>query len=602
MKKTFGDVDLTERDDGSGHAWRIQCQPQVSIVLKQVFQNLSVLSFGTHVLSDTLDNARNLEWLLMRHPMMVSKRAAPYLRTRANAHRERERSVDRILSDRFRPKPVKLALPLRTYQLTGVEMVRAMKGLLVADDLGLGKTAIGIGVGVFKDARPMLVVTLTALPIQWAEQFAKFAPELLTHIVKGTKPYDFRVGKRGKPQPMPDVIIMNYQKLAGWAETLAPMIKSVVFDECQELRLPGSQKYAGAVHVRARTSYRCGLSATPIYNDGAEFHSVMEVLRPGELGTRSEFLRERCREPNRNGGAMIIDPRAFGEHVRQQGLMLRRTRKEVGRELPPLTRIPQHVDADFLALNNVSAPCRELSLYILGQGKKPEHFDGTAVEIDGEVHAIDGKKKSAHWLASQELSWRLRQATGIAKAPFVADFVRLIVEQEQSVILYGWHREVYSIWLDRLANLSPMLYTGTESPREKELAKQKFMDRGTRVLIMSLRSGAGVDGLQEACSTVGFGELDWAYGMHEQAEGRVQRDREGRKVPVFAYYFTTNVGSDPVLMDALGIKRGQLEGIRDPYEALVQPSQTDASGQRAKLLAEAYLRQQEAISAASAAQ
>jgi hypothetical protein len=47
----------------------------------------------------------------------------------------------------------------------------------------------------------------------------------------------------------------------------------------------------------------------------------------------------------------------------------------------------------------------------------------------------------------------LRQATGIAKAPFVADFVRLLVESGEKVLLYGWHREVYSIWRDKLKDL-----------------------------------------------------------------------------------------------------------------------------------------------------
>lgn len=104
---------------------------------------------------------------------------------------------------------------------------------------------------------------------------------------------------------------------------------------------------------------------------------------------------------------------------------------------------------------------------------------------------------------------------------------------------------------------------------------------------MSLRSGAGLDGLQSVSRTVVFGELDWAYGVHEQAEGRVHRD--GQKDPVMAYYLTASAGSDPVVMDALGIKRGQLEGIRDPNAALVQKLQTDPD--RIKRLAEAYLQQ-----------
>lgn len=54
----------------------------------------------------------------------------------------------------------------------------------------------------------------------------------------------------------------------------------------------------------------------------------------------------------------------------------------------------------------------------------------------------------------------MRQATGIAKAPYVLEFVRMLVESGESVMLYGWHRDVYNIWLERLAEFNPVMYTG----------------------------------------------------------------------------------------------------------------------------------------------
>jgi len=107
---------------------------------------------------------------------------------------------------------------------------------------------------------------------------------------------------------------------------------------------------------------------------------------------------------------------------------------------------------------------------------------------------------------------------------YVADFVRLLVESGEQVVLYGWHREVYHIWLDRMADLKPALFTGTESTSQKQEAKRRFLAKETPVLIMSLRAGAGVDGLQHVCKTVVYGELDWSPGVHEQGVGRVFRD------------------------------------------------------------------------------
>ena len=153
----------------------------------------------------------------------------------------------------------------------------------------------------------------------------------------------------------------------------------------------------------------------------------------------------------------------------------------------------QWIDADESALNTVSDSCAELARLILSD--IPEAQRGSKMQ------------------ASEEFSNRLRQATGIAKAPYVAEFVRLLLESGEKVVLYGWHRAVYWIWMDKLSEFKPALYTGSESVPQKEEAKRRFLSDETNLIIISLRSGAGLDGLQHACRIVVFGELDWSPGF-----------------------------------------------------------------------------------------
>jgi hypothetical protein len=40
--------------------------------------------------------------------------------------------------------------------------------------------------------------------------------------------------------------------------------------------------------------------------------------------------------------------------------------------------------------------------------------------------------------------------------------VRIMVEGGEPVVLVGWHRDVYDIWLE-LRDLKPAMYTGSES-------------------------------------------------------------------------------------------------------------------------------------------
>ncbi|WP_069357849.1 DEAD/DEAH box helicase [Burkholderia cenocepacia] len=557
----FGKID---RVDGR---WRISCEPHVRTKLKRLFPEVNQHAGEFVWLSDNDENCRDLLWFIDRYPMSVD--ALERLQRGAANHVEEESAVAELLENRRPPSEFALREPAREYQLTAATLATIKRGLLVADDVGLGKTVTGICPMTKPEHLPALVVTLTHLPGQWASELARFAPELKIHVLKSGKPYDL-LGKRDRSQAslfegsrLPDVIISNYHKLNGWAEILAGVVRYVVFDEVQELRRDESAKYAAAKHIAAKAQLSIGLSATPIYNYGEEFFNVIDIVRPGVLGSREEFLREWCGAGN--DGRRILDPRAFGAHLRREGIMLRRTRAEVGRQLPALSKIPQSIEADRAAL---------------------ERIKGSAVELAKVILASQQQSRGEKFLASEEFNVLMRQATGIAKAPYVAEFVRLLVESGEQVVLYGWHREVYGIWLEQLAEWNPMLYTGSETPTQKDAAKEAFVRGECRILIISLRAGAGLDGLQHHCKTVVFGELDWSPGVHEQCIGRVYRD--GQAEPVMAHYLISDDGADPIMADVLGVKRGQIEGVRDTNVELVE--QLDVETGSMKRLAEAYLK------------
>lgn len=417
--------------------------------------------------------------------------------------------------------------------------------------------------------RPALVVTLTHLPKQWKKEIGRFAPELDVHILKKATPYPLGSGVPGQTDlfnKVPDVIISNYHKLAGWADHLAGLIQTVVFDELQELRSGEgeSAKYDAAFAIASQAKYRMGLSATPIYNYGAEFYNVVSALDPEALGTRGEFLTEWT-----TGGdakkAKITDPEAFGLFLRDEGIMLRRTRADVGRELPAVTKLTQHVDADLNMLDKVSSSAVDLAKAILAQGGSG--FDKMR--------------------AGGELDMLIRRETGVAKAPHVASFVRMLVDNGEPVVLFGWHHSVYQMWAEQLEDLGIVFYTGRESPTQKAASIAKFTSGEAKVIVLSLRAGAGLDGLQHVTKTVVIGELDWSPGVLEQCIGRVARD--GQKEAVFVYIMLAACGSDPVIADVLGIKNAQLQHAINPGMELVAKLEVDP--EHIKKLAAAYLKQ-----------
>ena len=157
-----------------------------------------------------------------------------------------------------------------------------------------------------------------------------------------------------------------------------------------------------------------------------------------------------------------------------------------------------------------------------------------------------------------------RQITGISKAKAVAQFVRLMVEAGESVLLLGWHRAVYDIWLRELEDLRPAMYTGSEGASKKCGELERFLRGETDVMIMSLRSGAGVDGLQHRCSVAVFGQQN----------------------PVTAFFLVVDEGSDPPVMDVLGIKASEAAQIVDPHLGV---QQNDDDGSNLQKLVRRYL-------------
>jgi SNF2 family DNA or RNA helicase len=566
----FGTIEFKKGRRGGAGTWTIECEGHVRNRLKRFFPAIKSWATTGLELTNNPENCRDLMWFLERYPMNVPD--IERMRTGAEFHVSMEQKIAAILSASRPPDDFELALAPREYQKVAATLCEAKTGLLVGDKVGLGKSVTAMCPMTRKVNLPALVVTLPHLQIQWRDYLAKFAPQLKVHILKVGTPYDLTKPPRRKksdtspvePPRLPDVIICNYHKLSGWAEELKSIIRYVVYDECQELRRNESNKYAAAKEIADAAALRMGLSATPIYNYGNEFYNVIDVLLPDSLGTRDEFTREWCADQS------IKDPKAFGDYLRREGLMLVRTRKDVGRELPPVNKLIQPIEVDLNALNRVK---------------------GTAIDLAKTILAANQTFRNEKFQASSEFNVLLRQATGVAKAPHVAEFVRMLLETEEKVILFGWHHEVYAIWQEALKEFKPVMYTGKESSVQKEASKKAFIEGDSRVMIISLRAGAGLDGLQEVCRTLVIGEFDWSPGVHEQNIGRLARDPESGILdslgPVFAYFMLAEDGSDPVMADVLGLKRAQIDGVRNEHQELVEELSVDPN--HIKTLAAAYL-------------
>lgn len=543
--RTFGNLKL----DDNGYWIISEAEPHICIKLKAIFRKIDKYGNKFKFL-DTPENCHDLSWFIGRYPLAVTEGNLKILLRQKRNHIAELNELESIMLPEYTPGPMMLKSGYagRHYQVKGVEIFMKRKRLLIGDDIGLGKTLIGILSMMQPGTAPCIVVVQTHLVKQWRDEIQKFT-NLHVHLMKGRSAYSL---------PQADVYITKYSCISGWTDIMAKkFFKMAIFDECQELRRTDSDKYRAARVVSLNVDFCMGLSASPIYNYGDEIYNVVDCLNEGALGNRTEFMREWLGYD----GKRVSDPKALGAYLRENFIMIRRTRQEVGRELPPINKIIQEVEFDEVAVKEAEDIARQLAIKVT---------TGSFVERGA---------------AARDLDVFVRHNTGVSKARGVAAYLKILLENDEPVLVAAWHRDVYKILMEELAEFKPVMYTGSESPAQKEKAKQAFISGETNCFIISLRSGIGLDGLQQRCNTVVFAELDWSPKVHDQVAGRI--DRDGQENQVTVIYLVSNCGSDPLIIDMLGIKSSQSHGIINPLDNTLPEQFSDET--RIKLLAKKYL-------------
>ena len=212
------------------------------------------------------------------------------------------------------------------FQREGLGFLASSRRASLADEMGLGKTVQALAFLASLAAFPALVVAPPHLVRNWqseAQRFLRLSGGVRVHVFKGLTPY---------APPPADLYVIHYLLLRGWKRQLPQMgFQAVIFDEMQELRHGGTEKYSAASLLADSVENVIGLSGTPIYNAGAKSGNVINILDYHCLGDWESFTREWCYGYASN---IVAKPELLGEHLRWEGPMLRRLKGQVLSQLP----------------------------------------------------------------------------------------------------------------------------------------------------------------------------------------------------------------------------------------------------------------------------
>ena len=525
--RTYGTLSYNRRS----RCWVVRGDPSVTEMCKRLFPGSAGSKRGEARFPAHRRTVGDLCWLMLRFPLTVKMADLPLWDRAvadARAYAVRQEQAARMPC-RMTPPEGTFTGELMGFQQEGLAFLLQHDRCLLADEMGLGKTVQALSWLASTGLFPALVIPPAHLTRNWQEETARFlrigsAPPRV-HVIRGLTPYAL---------PEADVYVMHYLLLRGWKETLPTLpFRAVIFDEIQELRHTGTEKYSAASLLSESCEHVIGLSGTPIYNKGGEIWNVINILDYHFLGDWESFSREWCYG---YGNAVVVKPDLLGAYLKREGLMLRRTKQEVLRELPPKRRLVQELDWNDKVYARLMEP-------IL-----PELLRWRS---DGTLTA------SARAMLEEQISQRARQATGVAKAPYVCQFVRALLEGGEKVLLFAHHHEVMDIYKKELHAFAPGFITGRETSAMKDRAVERFMTGKTDLVCISLRAASGLN-LQRATCVV-FGELDWSPAVHSQAEDRAHRI--GQEDSLLCYYLVSPQGSDAAMQEALGLKVSQFVGL-----------------------------------------
>lgn len=466
-------------------------------------------------------------------------------------------------------------LTLRPYQEVGVKWIRSRKACLLADEQGLGKTVQAL-LGSDADV-PCLIICPNSSKYFWANEIHKWlgVPRSKIYVYESWDRYD---GSQLFQKPGVDYYIVHWeglryiydqigldlttgskkkikthqQKKKQGRKNLKRPTKNytttgkmswacVIADEAHRMKNKDSLQSKILRTLSRITDKRIALTGTPIVNRPTELWPLLAFLYPDRYTSYWKFFMDHVNAVPRfiagqQRGFDIIgtrDPAALREELRP--FVARRLKKNVMKELPDKLRTTLEVELH------------------------PDHRKQYDELRETMLLELDDIEIAAPTVLA--LMIRLRQlgdatfllepdnTTPSAKYDAVLDLVQDMDESKQTVIFVQFVRMAKRITsgLNTL-KIPTDIIIGEVSAPDRQVAIEKFQRGDTRVLVLTLATGAESITLT-AADTMIFVDKPWSPSTLVQAEDRIHRI--GQEADKVHYIYITAIDTVDERVDQL---------------------------------------------------
>lgn len=453
---------------------------------------------------------------------------------------------------------------LRPFQRVGVKFLDTANGkAILADQMGLGKT-IQLIAYALKNKKRLVVICPASLKENWRREIERFTG-IKPYSFKGTEPGIFDIQRL--LQDKPQFAIFHYDMLSRTKETFQTIKRPdgteyrtnitkrwlwidvlnsagfdiVGIDEAHYIKNSGSGR---SVAVRQLTIPKIVfLTGTPVLNRPGELWPLLTMLQPEQFASETNFL---SRYTWNGREAKNVDELKSVLKT----MMIRRLKKDVIKELPPLQRIYEWHE--------------------LGEGARALYNKALAGVYE-QLAAWDpisaGNEKEIPNLLAQIM--RLKQICAMDKLETVADMAVDMYDsaegQNRKVLIFTQFEAIARGIAARLGGES-LCMTGANNASERQSIVDKFQN-DEKVHFLAMTWQVGGEGLNlTAASYVIFNDLFWTPASHQQCEercyGRI-KDMHGAT----SYYVVAEDSIDQWIQEILSKKLALIEAVVDGVQS-----------------------------------
>ncbi len=422
--------------------------------------------------------------------------------------------------------PASLKAELRSYQAEGVSWMQFLReyslGGILADDMGLGKTLQALThVLIEKEAgrltNPVLVVLPTSLIHTWETEAEKFTPTLSVLTLHGPERHN-----RHLEIPNYDLILTTYPLIWRDIEKIRSIpFHTVILDEAQYVKNIAS-KSASAIR-QLDSSYRLSLTGTPIENHLLELWSQFDFLLPGFLGDKS-FFKEVWGTPIE---IHKDHDRLSTLSKRLRPFILRRTKSDVAKELPPKTVVLRPIEIE---------------------GVQRDLYESVRATMDKKIReevAKRGLERSQIIVLDALLKLRqvccdprllkvsvAKKVTQSAKHAALLEMVPELLSEGRRILIFSQFTEMLEIIAASFQQNGIEYVELKGDTKDRVTPVKRFQALEVPVFLISLKAG-GVGLTLTAADTVIHYDPWWNPAAEDQATDRAHRI--GQDKPVFIY-------------------------------------------------------------------